>query len=237
MRSGEHSTKKTSFWRKHKGFRILVVVVATLLFAGVVFLGVTNTMVIGTAGPHITSASEASEGKADAIIVPGAYVFPDSTPSDILKDRLDNAIVLYEAGAAPKIIVSGDHGTTDYDEVQGMKQYAISKGVPADDIFCDHAGFSTYESMYRAKHVFGAERIIVSTQTYHLYRALYDALGLGLDATGVASDFSTFAQQPFWEAREALARTKDLFAVLVQSPPTFVGEPISLDGPGSVTDG
>lgn len=239
MKNGKHTLARPSFWRRHTVFRIFVLAVVALLLAAIAFLGVTNAIVVGTAAPHITSAEEVAQvdGEADAIVVPGAYVFPDGTPSDILKDRLDNAIALYEAEAAPKIIVSGDHGTTDYDEVQGMKQYVVDHGVPADDVFCDHAGFSTYETMYRAKHVFGAENIIISTQTYHLYRALYDALGLGLDAEGVASDFHTFPQQLIWDAREALARTKDVFAVLAQTPPTFTGDPISLDGPGSVTDG
>ena len=81
----------------------------------------------------------------------------------------------YKEGVAPKLIMSGDNSTVSYNEVQVMKDYAISQGVPSHDIFCDHAGFSTYESMYRAKHVFGAERIVVATQTYHLYRALYAA--------------------------------------------------------------
>ena len=98
---------------------------------------------------------------------------------------LDDGIALYFAGAAPKIIMSGDNSTVSYNEVKAMKDYAVAQGVPSEDVFCDHAGFSTYESMYRAKHVFGAERIVVATQTYHLYRALYAASGLGLEAVGV----------------------------------------------------
>ena len=122
---------------------------------------------------------------ADAIVVLGASVFADGTPSGILQDRLDDGIALYKAGVAPKLIMSGDNSTVSYNEVQVMKDYAISQGVPSQDIFCDHAGFSTYESMYRAKNVFGAQRIVVATQTYHLYRALYAAQGLGLEAIGV----------------------------------------------------
>ena len=201
------------------------------------FVGVTNAIVVGTASERMVAADEAAAFDADAIVVLGALVKPDGTPSDILQDRLDNAIELYKAGAAPKIIMSGDHGQRSYNEVQGMKRYAIGEGVPSEDIFCDHAGFSTYETMYRAKHVFGAERIVVSTQTYHLYRALYDALGLGLDAVGVPSDRRTFAEQLMWDIREIPARTKDMVKTLAGSPPTFGGEPIDLSRSGDITDG
>ena len=237
MRNGTHAATKPSFWRRHKGFRVATISLAAVMFAGAAFLAVTNAVVLGVASERIVSSEEASESQADAIVVLGALVYPDGTPSPILQDRLDNGIALYQAGAAPKLIMSGDHGTTSYNEVQGMKQYAIGKGVPADDVFCDHAGFSTYESMHRAKHVFGAERIIVSTQTYHLYRALYDAAGLGLDAVGVPSDFRTFREQLWWDIREIPARSKDLVKALVGAQPTFGGEPIDLNQSGSVTDG
>lgn len=222
-------------WRRR--LRIALIALAACIALAAAFFGITNAIVVSRASEAIVTADEAASYDADAIIVLGAQVKPDGNPSGVLRDRLDNAIALYKAGAAPKIIMSGDHGTVDYDEVRAMKQYAIDAGVPADDVFCDHAGFSTYESMHRAKNVFGAERVIVSTQTYHLYRALYDALGMGLDAVGVPADNRTFTQQIIWDIREIPARSKDLVKVAIQAPPTFGGEPISLDGPGSVTDG
>lgn len=234
------SMKKAGSGKRHKVLRICALVLLGCVLVAAAFLGVTNAVVIGTASPHIVSIDELTESEsgadADAIIVLGAYVFPDGTPSDILKDRIDNAVALYEAGAAPKIIMSGDHGTVSYDEVKGMKDYAISKGVPAEDIFCDHAGFSTYETMHRARNVFGADKVIISTQTYHLYRALYDALGVGMEATGVPSDLHQYQQQIIWDVREAPARTKDLFMVLTDAPPTYGGDPIDLTGSGNVTD-
>lgn len=237
MTTGKHSAKRPTLWRRSKVLRgVTFGLVGCILFMGA-FLGITNAIVIGTTSDRIITAEEAAGQDADAILVLGALVHPDGTPSDILKDRLDNAIALYKAGAAPKIIMSGDHGTTTYDEVNGMKRYAMNQGVPEEDIFCDHAGFSTYESMHRAKNVFEAERIIVSTQTYHLYRALYDAVGLGLDAVGVPANFHTFKEQLLWDVREMPARSKDVIMVLIQAPPTFGGEPISLDGPASATDG
>lgn len=233
----ETESKSQSARPRRRGLRIALVALAGCIVLAVAFFGITNAVVVSRASEVIVSADEAAGYDADAIIVLGAQVKPDGNPSGVLRDRLDNAIALYKAGAAPKIIMSGDHGTVEYDEVRSMKQYAIDAGVPADDVFCDHAGFSTYESMHRAKNVFGAERVVVSTQTYHLYRALYDALGMGLDAVGVPADNRTFTQQIIWDIREIPARSKDLVKVAIQAPPTFGGDPISLDGPGSVTDG
>lgn len=208
----------------------MILVAAAVLVVAVV--GITNALVIKAGGDRIVSAGEAAAGDAQCILVLGASVLPDGTPSGILQDRIDRAIEIYFAGAAPKIIMSGDNGTASYNEVLAMKNYAVSKGVPSEDVFCDHAGFSTYESMYRAKHVFGVDRMIVVTQTYHLYRALYAANGLGVDAVGVSSDLHTYSGQPWFDAREVLARTKDVFQTLIANPSKFVGDPISLSGSG-----
>lgn len=211
------------------GLVIGCAVAAALVVAG------TNAIVIATSKPAIVTAEDAADFDADAIVVLGASVLADGTPSQILQDRLDDAIELYFAGAAPKLIMSGDNSTVSYNEVRGMKNYAIEQGVPSEDVFCDHAGFSTYETMYRAKHVFGAERIIVATQTYHLYRAVYDANGLGMEALGVPSDYRSYSGQVWYDLREIPARTKDVFFVLAQTPSTFVGDPISLNQSGDVT--
>lgn len=197
----------------------------------------TNAVTVLATKDRIVSAEAAASFGADAIVVLGASVYADGTPSGILQDRLDDGIALYFAGAAPKIIMSGDNSTVAYNEVKAMKDYAVAQGVPSEDVFCDHAGFSTYESMYRAKHVFGAERIVVATQTYHLYRALYAASGLGLEAVGVPSDYREYAHQLQYDVREIPARTKDFFKTLLRVPSTFVGDPISLDQSGDVTEG
>lgn len=105
--------------------------------------------------------------------------------------------------------MSGDHGQEDYDEVNAMKKYAVEKGVAADDVFMDHAGFSTYETMYRARDVFQAKKVIIVTQKYHLYRAVYIARALGLEAYGIASDPRPYSSVVYNNAREFLARVKD----------------------------
>ena len=128
------------------------------------------------------------------------------------------------------LLMSGDHGRKEYDEVNTMKQYAIDAGVPSGDIFMDHAGFSTYESIYRAKEIFGAERIIIVTQEYHLYRSLYIAEKLGIEAYGVSATLHGYGTQEQQNIRETLARFKDFFYALVKPEPTFLGEFIPISG-------
>lgn len=210
--------------------------IVAVALAIVAVFAVTNAVTIVGSKGSIVSSDEASISSADAIVVLGASVFADGTPSGILQDRLDDGIALYFAGVAPKLIMSGDNGTESYNEVRVMKQYAIAQGVPSEDIFCDHAGFSTYESMYRAKYVFGCQRIVVATQTYHLYRALWSAKSLGMQATGVPSDYHEYQKQLQYDIREVPARTKDFFKALLRMPSTYVGDAISLDQDGDVTN-
>lgn len=210
--------------------------VVAVALAIVAVFAVTNVVTIVGSKGSIVSADEASISSADAIVVLGASVFADGTPSGILQDRLDDGIALYFAGVAPKLIMSGDNGTESYNEVRVMKQYAIAQGVPSEDIFCDHAGFSTYESMYRAKYVFGCQRIVVATQTYHLYRALWSAKSLGMQAKGVPSDYHEYQKQLQYDIREVPARTKDFFKALFRMPSTYVGDAINLDQDGDVTN-
>ena len=132
--------------------------------------------------------------------------------------------------------MSGDNGQASYNECAAMKRYAVACGVPSEDIFCDHAGFSTYETMYRAKNVFGCQRVVVSTQTYHLYRAIYAGEGLGMTVAGVPTDYRVYQNQDYYDLREIPARTKDFFKTLFKVESTFVGEPISLQQSGDTTN-
>ena len=180
---------------------------------------------------------EAAEwGSADCILVLGCQVRSDGTPSLMLSDRLDLGIELYNIGAAPKLLMSGDHGQVEYNEVSAMKQYATDTGIASEDIFMDHAGFSTYESIYRAKEIFGVEKIIIVSQEYHLYRALYIADNLGLEAYGVAAEGQNYAGQSMRDFREVLARAKDFATVVIKPEPTYLGETISIEGNGDVTN-
>lgn len=132
--------------------------------------------------------------------------------------------------------MSGDHGTESYDEVNVMKKFAIDHGVPSEDIFMDHAGFSTYDSVYRANHIFEAKKVLVVTQEYHLYRALYIANQLGLSADGVAAEKIAYSNQWIRDLREVLARDKDVVKSLLKPKSTYLGDPIPLDQSGDVTN-
>ena len=208
-----------------------------LMLFGVLALMGGNAYVKSKGRGRICSAEHAAGLEdVDCILVLGCGIW-ENRPSHMLQDRLECGIHLYEQGTAPKLLMSGDHGRKEYDEVNVMKDYAKKAGVPSQDIFMDHAGFSTYESLYRAKEVFGAKKIVIVSQEYHLYRALYTARALGLEAYGVEADRRVYRGQAGRELREVLARCKDMVYSALKPKPTFLGEPISLKESGDVTNG
>ncbi len=222
--------------------RIIIVLSSAVLILVLCFLtGVAavfgiDAYVKNTAKKSIITEAEAAElTDIDCVLVLGCKVNGDR-PSDMLEDRLLCGINVYNSGAAPKMLVSGDHGTVGYDEANVMKQYAMDKGVPSDDVFMDHAGFSTYESVYRAKEVFGVKKMIIVTQSYHLYRAVYIARQLGIEAYGVPSDYDWYVAEFQRNVREILARNKDFFAVIFDVKPTYLGEMIPISGDGNLTN-
>lgn len=171
----------------------------------------------------------------DCIIILGAGIWGNK-PSPMLEDRLLEGIELYNSKISNRILMSGDHAKKEYDEVNIMKSYAIKKGIPSENIFMDHAGFSTYESMYRAKEIFKAKRIVIVTQKYHLYRALYNAKKLGLEAFGATSDPRKYAGQIYREIREIFARNKDFIKCIFKPYPTYLGDTIPVSGNGDITN-
>lgn len=177
------------------------------------------------------------EFDADCALVLGCGIEDAETPSPMLKDRLDTGIALYRAGVVPKILLSGDNGQEEHNEIHVMLQYTMNAGIPKADIFCDHAGFSTYDSVYRAADIFKAERIIIVTQQYHEYRALYIAKRLGISAVGVASEQQKYFGQTYREAREILARNKDFAKALLHGKAQYGGEAIPISGSGISSHG
>ena len=166
----------------------------------------------------------------------GAGIIDNSRPTLMLKDRIDKGIELYKLRLAPKIIMSGDHSRENHDEVNIMKTYAIKNGVPSKDIFMDHAGFCSYDSIYRAKEIFGAKRIIIITQKYHLYRSIYIANKLGIEAYGIKSDARIYVKILYYEIREFLAVCKNIFKCRKMPKPRFLGDKISLKQSGDITN-
>ncbi len=222
---------------KRKMLRTVLVVLLCFLVIGSGTLLVVNSYVKKVGEGRILSAAQAAEmDGVDCILVLGCQVHADGSLSHMLRDRLSRALELYEMGAAPKLLMSGDHGRKEYDEVGAMKQYAVEHGVPSEAVFMDHAGFSTYETVYRAKEIFKADKVIIVTQEYHLYRALYIANRLGIDAYGVSSDYHTYAGQSKRELREVLARCKDYVLCIFQPEPTYLGDVIPISGNGDQTN-
>ena len=166
------------------------------------------------------------------ILILGAGLKPDGTPNLMLADRLDQGIALYKRGAAPKILLSGDNGQERYDEVNAMKEYCLDQGVSMEDIFMDHAGFSTYESIHRASSIFQVESMIIVTQDYHLPRACYLAEKMGIRYLGIAARQIDYGGQQGRDLREIAARCKDFFTGILKPPPTYLGEVIPIEGSG-----
>lgn len=220
---------------KRKLKKILICLLVLGIVGTCIVVGV-NLYIINSTKDRIVDSDKAKEMEADCILILGAGVWDDDQPSHMLADRLDEGIALYKAGVAPKILMSGDHGRVDYDEVNVMKDYAIERGVPAQDIFMDHAGFSTYESVYRADYIFQVEKMVVVTQKYHMYRALHICDRLGIEACGVNSNPREYAGQSARDIREVVARVKDAFTCIYKPEPTYLGEVIPIDGDGNATN-
>lgn len=227
--------------------RAMLALIKLMLIVLAVVIGL-NIFVIKSTEKNIAASLESekdfiSEGEIaelksiepECIFVLGAAINSDGTPSKMLKNRLDLAIKLYKEGVAPKLLFSGDDGQVVYNEVSAMKNYAVDMGIPKEDIFLDHAGFSTYESVYRAKYIFDVKSMVVVTQKYHLYRALYGCNKLRINALGAAADQKIYRGQETREAREVLARDKDLIKWIFKPQPTFMGDVIPIKGDGMVT--
>ena len=166
-------------------------------------------------------AGPGSFPEVQAVMILGARVSSSGILSDMYRDRADTAIEIYRSGKAEKILVSGDHGRVEYDEVNAAKNYLLSKGIPAKDIFLDHAGFDTYDSLYRARDVFQVKSLIISTQDFHLPRAVYIARKLGIEAWGASADKHVYGGEQFYESREVLSRAKACMEVLLRAKPKF----------------
>lgn len=226
--------------RIFKPEKLIKIFLAFIVVIAAAVLGI-NGFVKMTAGKRITTIEQLkqeqdTERQIDAVLVLGAQVKPDGSLSKMLKERLDTGISIYKAGLTDRMIMSGDHRRDDYDEVNAMKSYAMEQGVPSECIFMDHAGFSTYESMYRAKEIFEAENLIVVTQEYHMYRALYDAKALGIEAKGVTCDTKVYSGDKYRKLRETAARIKDVGYTIAKPKPTYLGDVIPVTGNGNVTN-
>lgn len=218
-----------------KVIKILKVGIISAAIMAIFVFGINIFVVLNAKSTIVAEEDYESTSKVDCILVLGAGIWGDS-PSPMLEDRLLECIKLYEAGVSDKIIMSGDNGSDDYNEVKVMKDYVVEKGIPAENVFMDHAGFSTYESMYRAKEVFKAESVMIVTQNYHLYRAVYIAKRLGLTAYGAGADPRRYKGAAYREIREVLARDKDFLKCIFKPEPKYLGDAIPVSGTSDGTE-
>lgn len=221
--------------KKRKINRMIKIMIIGIIILMIAIFSLNIYVVNNTKNEIVKEENVSNIEGVDCILILGAGIWGDK-PSPMLEDRLKEGIVLYKQGTTKKIIMSRDHSREDYDEVKIMKEYAESEGVPSEDIFMDHAGFSSYDSVYRAKEIFGVQKMIIVTQKYHLYRSLYIAKKLGIEAYGIESNLRTYPGQVFREIREILARDKDYFKCIMKPEASIMGEKISLDGSGDITN-
>ena len=173
--------------------------------------------------------------EVDAIVVLGASIRENGDLSLMLKERLDTSFEVYEQNKS-KLVMTGDHTKKYYDEVTAMKKYAIENNIDSNIIYLDHAGISTYDSIYRMKHIFKLNKIIIVTQKYHLYRALYISNSLGIEAYGVDATKVRYTGQLYRDLREILARNKDFFKCIFKPESTHMGDTIDIDASGDLTN-
>lgn len=218
--------------RIRKIIKRVVVVILILVF----IFGAMAYRVDSEGKKHISTIEKLPKD-VDAIIVLGAGIKNDGSPSDILNDRLETAIEIRNYINESKLIMTGDHGKKNYNEVKTMKNFAVRNDVEEKDIFMDHAGFNTYDSMYRAKKIFGVKKAIIVTNEYHLPRALYIANKMGIEAYGVASDKRRYYFMDVYKKREILAQVKAFIEVNIsRREPKFLGSPIPITGDGRQTE-
>ncbi len=160
-------------------------------------------------------------------IVFGAGLLRDGSPTSVLRDRVALAADLYKAGKVEKLLMSGDNRTIYHNEPESMRRYALSLGVPDEAIVLDYAGLRTYDTCYRARHIFGIQEAILVTQSFHLPRSIYTCNTLGVSSVGVPANRHRYSRSllTFWNIREMFATVVALWEVHVTRPLPILGKP------------
>ena len=238
MKKKESDKTDKKIKKSSRVFKTLLKVAFILALVGILAVAVCNIIVIASASKYIVDFDSAvTLGDIDCIIVLGAGVKEDGTLSNILHERVFCGANLYLSGASERLLLSGDHSRKDYNEVGAMKEYMVSRGIDKNVVFTDHAGFDTYDTAYRAKEIFKAERVLIVTQDFHISRAVFIARSVGLDAYGVECDTGELGNNIFDDLREIAARTKYVLDAVFKPEPEYLGEAIPIWGEASLTDG
>lgn len=223
-------TEPGPYWADMRGWIKRILRWGALLAGTLIVLVLATNAVVHILTKAYIYDSVAGAPVAEAVLIPGAAILKDGSLSPVFVDRANTAFELYEAGKVSKILVSGDNSTVSHNEVNPVRLYLLSKGVPDQDIFLDHAGFDTYSSMYRARTIFGVTSVLIATQSFHLPRAVFIARGLGMQAYGVNADAGRYLLRNY--VREIFADEKAVLDLLVHREPKYLGEQIPITGDG-----
>lgn len=208
--------------------RLFIRLTATLIIF-VILIFLLDIYMVDSARDRIYKSVKTVPPAYTALVL-GAYVSKSGVPSYFLRDRLDCALELYRAKKVKRLLLSGDHGTVDYDEVNHMRDYLLENGVDTRDIFLDHAGFDTYSSIVRAKEIFGVKEMIIVTQEFHLSRAIYIAKHKNVKSYGIIADKTNYGSLAYLNFREKIARIKAFVEVITNKKPKYLGEKIPITG-------
>jgi SanA protein len=208
--------------------KLIKISLLTILSFGIFYFSV-NAYIRHSAKAYTIADINKVPSKYTCIVL-GAHVGNDGTPSIVLADRLEAALNLYLQGKVKRFLLTGDHGRINYDEVNNMKRYLQDKGVPQQDIFLDHAGFDTYNSMVRAKEIFLVTDAIIVTQEFHISRSIYIARKKGIDAYGFSATMSDTKPLNYLKFRESIACMKAFWEVVINRSPKFLGTKIPITG-------
>jgi SanA protein len=205
-------------------FSMLLKLILGLLVLGLLVLGISRLLTGLYSRGRIYQAADVPAHRV--AIVFGAGLWRNGDPTPVLADRVTMAADLYKAGKVEKILVSGDNRFIDYNEPEAMRQLAMSLGVPSEDIIRDYAGRRTYDTCYRAKAIFGVEKAILVTQTFHMTRAIYTCNHLGVESVGVASDLRIYRKSSvlYWNMRELVATSAALWDIHISHPLPVLGD-------------
>ncbi len=229
--------KRKGKWTNRRWFRVVIRIMAIVLG---ILLAVSSSVLfvyayISIKGNARTFKIEDLPRDVDCIIVLGAQILGNRRPSPMLQDRLDGAVELYRAGVSDRILVTGDHREDNYNEPLVMCKYLLAQGIPDEAIFMDHFGLDTYDSMYRAVHVFQVNTAVIATQRFHLQRALYIGDKLGLDCVGYATNPRPYLSTPYMLVRELGARLKAIYETNTDASPGKMSPPFPISGDGRDT--
>ena len=205
--------------------RIIFHLLIYLTLSSFLITGIPRIVMLLTAAPKTFLPEEVPQSRVALVL--GAGLNRDGSPGLVLRDRVETAIDLYNSGKVEKILMSGDNTSFNYDEPGAMQSFAIEMGVPEEDIVLDYAGRRTYDSCYRAKAIFGVDKLIVVTQAYHLPRALFLCNAFDIEADGIPADDSHYRRRyyTYWWIREILASLKAYWDVYISHPLPILGEP------------